>query len=219
MTYNSLHITKTTAAIGEGIFLAKDVADILQLPYHKVRYCMKGFWEHYTFGDDKNKAINFFSLLEFYIFYQLRNHGISSQKIKKVHTQMSKDLHTRYPFAHHKMRTDEKKRIWFEKFGHLIKADGKQQLDLEPILAGFVNRIVYGKNNIAEQYYPLENSNNIVIDPKHQFGQPTITGTNIKTQTIYSLHVAGEATETISNLYDISLIKVNDAVLFHKNAA
>ncbi len=51
---------------------------------------MNGFWQNYTFGEEKNKAINFHSLLEFYIFYQLGVHGISSQKIKKVHSLISK---------------------------------------------------------------------------------------------------------------------------------
>lgn len=203
--------------IGEGIFLTKDIAEILNLPYANVRYCMKGFWQGYTFGESKNKAVNFYSLLEFYIFYLLRHNNISSQKIKKVHALMSKELDTPYPFAHHKIRTDANNGIWYEKFGNLIKADGKKQIALEPMLKQFVQRIKYGKNNIAEQYYPLENSNNIVIDPKHQFGQPVISGTNIKTATVYSLYIAGEPKEFISSLYDIPIKKIKDAIHFHEH--
>lgn len=203
--------------IGEGIFLTKDVAEILNLPYANVRYCMRGFWQGYTFGEDGNKAINFYSLLEFYIFYLLRQNKISSQKIKKVHATMSKELNTLYPFAHYKIRTDKGNGIWYEKFGNLIKADGKMQISLEPMLKSFVQRIKYGKNNIAEQYFPLNKSTNIVIDPKHQFGQPVISGTNIKTATIYSLFSAGESQELISSLYNIPLIKVKDAISFHKH--
>jgi len=217
-TINNKPTHHSSPKLGEGIFLTKDVADILRLPYANVRYCMKGFWRAYTFGEENNKAINFYSLLEFYIFYQLRMFNISSQKIKKVHTLMAKELQTPYPFAHHKIRTD-KKGIWYEKFGNLIKADGRMQMDLEPLLSSFLEKIKYGKNSIAEQYFPLDKSENIVIDPKHQFGQPTISGTNIKTHTLYSLFAAGETKETISSLYNIPLIKVNDAVLFHKKAA
>lgn len=180
---------------------------------------MNGFWQNYTFGEEKNKAINFHSLLEFYIFYQLGVHGISSQKIKKVHSLISKELNNLFPFAHHKIRADRKKRIRYEKFDNLIKADGKQQMDLKPMLSDFLQKIKYGENDIAEQYYPLEKSNSIVIDPKHQFGQLTISGTNIKTQTIYSLYTGGESAETISELYSISLLKIKDAVTFHKQAA
>ena len=108
MTSN-IYINQITPKVGEGIFLAKDVAEIVRLPYQKVKYCMNGFWQNYTFGEEKNKAINFHSLLEFYIFYQLRVHGISSQKIKKVHSLISKELNTLYPFAHHKIRPIEKK--------------------------------------------------------------------------------------------------------------
>lgn len=210
---------KAIPKIGEGIFLASDIAKILNLPYSKVNSCMKGFWNSYTFGEDRNKAINFHSLIEFYIFFQLRSHNISAQKIKKVHSLMSKELNTPFPFAHNKISADKKKRIYYEKFDNLIKADGKRQMDLAPILDGFLHKLRYGKDQIAEQYFPLENSESVVIDPKHQFGQPTISGTNIKTQTIYSLYIAGEKTETISNLYNITLRKVEDAVKFHKLAA
>lgn len=210
---------KATPKIGEGIFLAADIAKILNLPYSKVNSCMKGFWNNYTFGEERNKAINFHSLIEFYIFFQLRTHGISAQRIKKVHTLMAKELNTPFPFAHNKISADKKKRIYYEKFENLIKADGKRQMDLAPMLDGFLHKLRYGKDDIAKQYFPLENSENIVIDPKHQFGQPIIAGTNIKTQTIYSLFKAGEKIETISNLYNIPMIKVKDAVTFHKIAA
>jgi len=210
---------KATPQIGQGVFLASDIAKILKLPYSKVNSCMKGFWQSYTFGEERNKAINFHSLIEFYIFYQLRSHDISAQSIKKVHTQMSKELNTPYPFAHNKISADKKKRVYYEKFDNLIRVDCKKQMRLAPMLEGFLHKLRYGKDHIAEQYFPLEDSDNVVIDPKHQFGQPTITGTNIKTQTIYSLFTAGEKIETISNLYNIPLRKVEDAVTFHNKAA
>ena len=35
------------------------------------------------------------------------------------------------------------------------------------MLSDFLQKIKYGENDITEQYYPLEKSNSIVIDPKH----------------------------------------------------
>ena len=57
--------------IGGGIFLTTDVAEILHIPYHKVKYLMAGFWQTQTFGRTRNKAVNFLALIEFYIYYYL----------------------------------------------------------------------------------------------------------------------------------------------------
>ena len=211
--------------IGGGIFLAKDVSKILNLPYSKVRHWLFELWDkrfadnwNYSFGEDGNKAIDFHTLIEFYIFYQLRERGVSSQQIQKVHKELSKDFGTKYPFAHAKFSTDGKE-VWYEKLGALVKANGKKQIDIKPIIQPFLKKIEFGANNVAERYFPLSKTKSIVIDPKHQFGQPTIFGTNIKTQSIFSLYKGGESKTTISDLYNISLKKVSDAIEFHKTAA
>src|SRR4051812_39537141 len=94
-----------TPKLGEGIYLTRDVADILKLPYHKVRYAMNGFWHSYQFGDERNKAVNFHALIEFYVYYHLRNEKVTAYEIKQFHSFLSKKLNTNYPFASVKMRT------------------------------------------------------------------------------------------------------------------
>jgi uncharacterized protein (DUF433 family) len=207
-----------TPKIGEGIFLTRDIANILGLKYEKVYPLMKGFWQSYTFGEQRNRAVNFYALIEFFVYYTLRKKGMSAQRIKKFHTQMSKDLGTKYPFAHHDIRTDYKN-IWSKEFENLVKADGKRQFDFLPLLNNFLHKITYGANNLAQEFHPLGKEKDVVVHPAHQFGQPIVTGTNIKTKTIFSLHKGGEKSKFISELYNIPLKKVRDAIFFHKHAA
>lgn len=227
MNTETINIQKNNIPkLGEGIFLVTDVAEILNLPLPKVRRWLLQFWDKnfgqeaglYSFGEERNRAVNFYTLIEFYTFYQLKNKGLSTQKIQKFHRQISKELKTKYPFAHSELSTDGKA-VWYKHLENIIKADGKKQIDLVHILKPFLHKIEFGKNKIAEKYYPLEKSKNVVVDPKHQFGQPTISGTNIKTKTIYNLYRSGEPNENICNLYDISLKKVKDAVCFHQKVA
>lgn len=211
-------------SIGGGIFLTNDVAEILHLPYQKVRRWMIEFWDtqlageyQYSFGEKGNKAINFYTLIEFYTFYQLRLKGLSTQKILKAHSIISKDLNTHYPFAR-SVRTDGRQ-IWYDYLDQLINANGKQQLDLKPILAPFLDRIEFGKNDYAERYFPLPNSKNVVVDPKHQFGQPTVYGRNIRTETLFKLYEGGESKKNISILYDLTSKQVSDAIRYYKRSA
>lgn len=207
-----------TPKLGEGIYLTRDVADILSLPYHKVYHLMRGFWNSYTFGGDGNKAVNFYALIEFYIYFQCRQNKMSAQKIKKYHAQLAKDFDTKYPFAHYRIRTDFKN-MWAESKGNLVKADGKHQYDLLPLLDKFLHKVSYDNNNMAVRFYPLGKATKVVVDPQFQFGQPIVDGTGIKTKSIYNLHLGGETDKRIGNLYNIEIDKVRDAIKFHTNAA
>ncbi|HTE09840.1 MAG TPA: DUF433 domain-containing protein [Chitinophagaceae bacterium] len=210
--------------LGEGIFLTSDVAEILQLPYSKVRRWIVELWDNrfangqtYSFGEQGNKAINFYTLIEFYTFYQLRLKGISAQKIQKAHKIISRELHTAYPFATN-IRTDGKE-IWYGYLDELVNANGKQQLDIKAILDPFLHKIEFGKNNLAELYFPLEKSKNVVVDPKKQFGQPVINGSSLRINTIKKLHEGGETKKTICLLYDLKSPEVEDALRYYKRAS
>jgi uncharacterized protein (DUF433 family) len=210
--------------LGEGIYLTSDVAEILRLSYSKVRRWMVELWDsrfsesgRYSFGDSKNRAVNFYTLIEFYTFYQLRMKGVSAQKIQKAHKTISKELKTPYPFATN-IRTDGRE-IWYDYLNELVGANGKQQLDLKAVLDPFLHRIDFGINSLAELFYPLDKSKNVVVDPKRQFGQPTITGRNLRIDTIKKLYDGGESKKNISLLYDLKPSEVNDALRYYKRAS
>jgi uncharacterized protein (DUF433 family) len=216
---NHAHIAEPR--INEGVYLLRDVSEILLIRTAKINRWLKDFWDgryasefSYSFGDKGNRAVNFYTLIEFHTFYQLRTRGISSQKIHKIHRTMANDLKTPYPFAGN-IRTDGKA-IWYEFLDSLIKADGKQQLDCKAIIAPFLEQIDFGADNLAARYFPLKKSRNVVVDPKHQFGQPTVTGRNIRLDVIRKLSEGGETTENICILYDLKASQVEDALQYYK---
>lgn len=218
--------------LGEGIYLTKDVAKILHLEYEKVYRWLGGYWAgnldedyNYAFGEPGNRAINFLSLIEFYTFYRLREKGVSSTTIRKLHNKLSDILNTPYPFAVAQDFYIEKKKtvktkktfVYYTYLDSLIKLDRKYQFSFS-FMEKFLEKIEFDENNIAVRFYPLAESRNVVVDPKHQFGQPVISGTNIKTQTIFNLFEGGESAENISILYNIGLDKINDAISFQDAA-
>lgn len=208
---------KQVPQLSQGIFLTKDIANILSLPYAKVRSGMAEFWDDYTFGEKGNLAVNFYTLIEFYTFYQLREKGISSQMIKKAHQKIAKELNTLYPFARN-IHTDGRE-IWYEFLENIVNADGKQQISIKPILLPFLTKIEFNKDDIADRYFPLSKSRQVVVDPKYQFGQPTITGTGIKVETIAQLYKGGESPQNIAALYNLKPNQVKDAIAYYKQSA
>jgi len=215
--------------LGEGIYLIKDVAKILRLDYAHVRRWINGYWTgalqfdcDYTFGEDGNKAINFLSLIEFYTFFKLRQKGLSTQELRELHQGLSIQCKHPYPFAiardFYVDKGKKKNFVYYDFLQSLIKHDKKKQFSLS-FVTDFIEKVEFDDNNIAKRFFPLEDSKNVVVDPKLQFGQPVITGTTIKTQAIYNLFKAGEPVSNICILYDICEEKALDAIKFHKNAA
>jgi uncharacterized protein (DUF433 family) len=215
ITTKKIHIEPK---IGEGVYSTQDISLLLDLPYHKVRQAMNGFWQNYTFGDKGDKSVNFLTLIEFYTYYRLREHGIKPSIIKKAHTEIAKHLNTPYPFARDIIHTDGKG-IWYDLLELLINADGSQQINIAPIVKPFLNRIQFNDNKLAEKYFPLEGSDKIVVDPKLQFGQPVISGTRIKAEIIHDFYSAGESKELICKLYNLSYEQVDDAITYYKQTA
>jgi uncharacterized protein (DUF433 family) len=214
--------------LGEGVYLAYDVAQILGLPYHKVRRLMSGYWQSYTFGSEQSRAINFYALIEFYLFYYLREQNFTPKEIKTMHARLAKDFHTKHPFASLQIRTipkatpDGKGEVWIDTNIALMKADGKLQPSFRTFVEPYLKQIEFGENKIARRFFPLVNFNkskNVVVDPLHQFGQPVINGTNLQTKTIYELFNSGESEANIGKLYDIPLNAVKDVITYYQKRA
>ncbi len=214
--------------LGEGVYLAYDVAQILGLPYYKVRRLMTGYWQSYTFGSEDSRAINFFALIEFCVYYYLREQNLTPKEIRNIHAKLAKDFHTKHPFASLDIKTIPKRtekgkgEIWIDQPMALMKADGKLQPAFRSFIEPFLKQIEFGENRIARRFYPLVNFNkskNVVVDPMHQFGQPVINGTNLQTKTVYDLHQAGESKENISKLYDITIAAVDDVLNYYQKRA
>lgn len=211
--------------IGEGIYSTIEVAEILNLPYHQVKNLMRGFWRTHTFGHERNKSINFFSLIEFYIYYYLREHGFTAQWIKKLHNDLKIDFDTPYPFAslkikpHKKISGKKKPEVWIDFRDCLMMADRKLQPSFRSFIEPFLDQIEYDNDFLAKRYFPLKKSRNVVVDPKKQFGKPIIEGSGVRTDVIYRYHLGGEKIENICNLYDLKPEQVRDAIQFHELAA
>lgn len=221
------HSTSTKPRIGEGIYLAKDISAILNLDILKVNRWLTSYWNgslgngiKYTFGE-KYKAVNFYSLIEFYTFYKLREKNVSVNQIKMLHDRLSELHNTPYPFAVScdifVSNTKKKNLLYYDHLGSLLDLNPKNQFSFS-FLNQFLEKIEFDDDNIASRFFPLNKSKNIVVDPKRQFGQPIINGTNIRTNTIFNLYKGGERIEDICSLYDIQKAAVRDAIKYEKAA-
>jgi uncharacterized protein (DUF433 family) len=222
---------QTKPMLGTGIYTIPDISLILGIPYSKINRWVNSFWNdkfaknysaQYTWNVDATKAVNFFTMIEIYTFYQLSLSGVTSREILNAHEKLSAQFNTPYPFAKKEiincLRTDGKKVLFEQRNGVIYSLDIRQQTYLGFIKEFFKN-LDFDDDSVALRLWPMGKEKSIVCDPHHQFGQPVISGTNINAETLYELYKSGEPEWFIADLYKLSVSKVNDAILFCKNAA
>lgn len=224
-----MNLSAAHSKLGEGIYSVSDISFLLKLPKHKVRRWLNDFWDSrlakkynqtYSWGQGRDQATNFYTLIEFYVFYSLRENGVSQKKIFEAHEIIARQLNTPYPFASAKLLTDGKSILYSLDDGTTVKADKTRQIALKQIIESFCKKIEFSGSSLAEKYYPLGRNKPIVVDPHHQLGQPVVEKTNVLAETIYNMHSAGETNQFLSRLYDISIREVQAAIsLFHNKAA
>lgn len=219
---------KKKPSLGIGLYTIPDVANILGLNRTLVRRWLSEYWGNQfndgkrslsSWGEGRNKAIHFFTLIEFYVFYQLRKQGVSAQNIVKSHEVIRGELDTPFPFANSVILTDGKK-IFYTTDGELIiNADRSKQINFKAIIEQFCHKIDFDKDRLALRYWPLGKEKNIVVDPHHQLGQPTVKNTNILAETLYTMYTAGEKISFISALYNVTDDDVKSSIEFFNKAA
>jgi uncharacterized protein (DUF433 family) len=223
-----LLLNKNKPTLGIGLYSVPDVARILGLELPFVRRWLKEYWENQfkakkkfqsTWGSGREKTVHFYTLIEFYVFYQLRKQGLSAQNIAKSHEIIAEELNVQFPFASSTILTDGKKILYKIEDDLIVNADKSRQLNFSAIIKDFCHQMDFGKDSLAIRYWPLGKEKNIVVDPHHQLGQPIIRNTNILAETLYRMYTAGEKINFISSLYDVSESDVKDSIEFFKKAA
>jgi uncharacterized protein (DUF433 family) len=224
--------------VGEGVYTVPDAAHILKFSQSKLRRWVSGYWRTFdevrkertvpvvdsgVWGDGRDRAFNFYTLIELYTIVALRDIGVSFKKIRRAREELSKRFKTKHPFAAHKLMSDGRQILVEIKEGDLqsiLELDAHGQTAIEQIIKPFCRKLEFNvQTELVEVYRPLGEKTSIIVSPHHGFGRPTIEGTNITSETIYNLVVAGEDRQTIEKLYDLSPSYIEEVIEFERRAA
>jgi uncharacterized protein (DUF433 family)/DNA-binding transcriptional MerR regulator len=224
--------------IGEGVYTVPDASHILKFPQTKLRRWVTGYWRTIQearkervvpvvdagiWGEGRERAFNFYTLIELYTIMALRNIGVSFKKIRHAREELARRFKTKYPFAAHQLMSDGKQILVEFKEGDLqalLELDTHGQMAIEQIIKPFCKKLEFNAQiDLVELYRPLGEKTSIIVNPHHGFGRPTIEGTNITTEAIYNLIIAGEDRQTIEKLYDLASSNIDEVIKFEKQAA
>lgn len=180
----------------------------------------------YSFGklaveeSGPRRHFNFLTLIEVFTIAELREFGVTPATLRRVRQELSERYETEFPFALEGLLVNGRKMLRQLGDEALLELGTNGQQAFERIVEPFCTRIDFDKHTQhAERYFPLGDNRQVVVDPKHSFGRPVVFGTNITTETLFSLHSSGEQPEDLANDYELSMDQVASAIEFESRRA
>jgi hypothetical protein len=136
-------------------------------------------------GSGKDRTFDFYTLIELFTIGQLRAHGLSWPTLRKARWELKERFQTRHPFALEGLLFDGCRPL--KELGNetLLELGSGGQTAFEKVITPFCKRLDFdATTKLASRFYPQGREGNVVVDPRHSFGKPVISGTNITTEAL-----------------------------------
>jgi uncharacterized protein (DUF433 family) len=218
---------ETTGRLSSGVYTIPDAAKLLQINQQLLRLWLTGYpvdsalaenrrfpglGELKTHGVGRDRHFGFLTLIEIFTAYQLRQRGFSMHKVRSFRTELAHRFQTEFPFALRGLLTVSSHRL-LKELGDdaLLELGTSGQTAFEKVLGPFCEKLDFDStSNLAARFFPNGRNSNIVVDPRHAFGQPVIIGTNLTTAALASRLRGGESESELANDFNLTEQQVRE---------
>jgi uncharacterized protein (DUF433 family) len=172
---------------------------------------------------DSKVALGFLDLIEVMFVGAFLDRGVSWPMIHKVRERAA-ELYpsVTHPFCTKQFVTDGQ-RVFTEVHretgeSSLLEIATDQHVFAE-ITRPFLKQLEFRDGTTLERWWPLGVDSHIVVDPKKNFGQPTMSGEGIATQVLAETVEANGSVDEVARWYEISPKSVQEAVDYERSLA
>lgn len=197
--------------MGTGVYYRAEAAHLLHLTASRLGRWVSGYtyWLRYQAQPSRRRqppvvktdlpqldgavALSFLELMELRVVKAFIDKGVSLQRVRKAAHLASQHFGTEHPFASRRVFTDGHS-IFASLSAHeddlrLIElaSDRHLQILFGEVLEPFLNEIDFDQTTaLAHRWWPLGRRRPVVLDPRIAFGAPTVAGTRVRTDTVFS---------------------------------
>jgi uncharacterized protein (DUF433 family) len=217
--------------LGHGVYTFSDAARLTRLRTARVRewflprrsrQATTPVFESDYSGETSETIISFLDLVEVFVAGQLRERGISLQRVRKVHAALSEQFSTDHPFCRQEVRTKGKAvfAVGLDELGRQEIFDVlTKQRAFPRIIKPFLKSLDYHPQNFLASRWNIYRG--IIVTPEICFGQPIVESAGIPTSILSNAYFAnGKNFGVVAKWYGLTTEEVRAAVRFeHKMAA
>jgi uncharacterized protein (DUF433 family) len=146
--------------------------------------------------------------------------GVSWRTMRRAHARAQKELNTTHPFCSNRIATDGKNILLRQ-----AKEDSDEALinlvtnqrEFRRIVQDFLKELEFSGSDII--WYPLGKQRQIVVDPKRNFGQPTVARSGVPSQVLARSVRANASSDLVAKWFEVQPEEIRDAVEFEESLA
>jgi uncharacterized protein (DUF433 family) len=220
--------------LNTGLYTVSEAARLTRIPAGKIRRWIRGYtfrkgesvrhsdavWQTEIKPLDDKAALSFRDLLELRFVDAFIKAGVSWVTMRRAHTAAQEELKTTHPFCSKRIATDGKnillKQAEEDSDEALINLVTDQR-EFSRIVQDFLKELEFSGDDIV--WWPLGKNRQIVVDPRRNFGQPTVAKSGVPATTLARSVKANSSIDIVARWYEAQRDEVRDAVEFEDSLA
>ncbi len=220
--------------LNTGLYAVPEAARLTRVSVGKIRRWIKGYsykkgasvrhsdavWQGEIKPLGDKIALSFRDLLELRFVDAFIRAGVSWRTMRRAHTKAQAELQTTHPFCSNRIATDGKNilmRQAEEDSDQALLNLVTEQHEFSRIVQNFLKELEFSGDDII--WWPLGKQRQIVVDPRRNFGQPTVARSGVPADTLARSVKANSSQEIVARWYEVQPDEIRDAVAFEKSFA
>jgi uncharacterized protein (DUF433 family) len=220
--------------LNTGLYTVPEASRLTRISTGKIRRWIKGYdfrtsgsirhsdavWQGEIKPLDNKLALSFRDLLELRFVDAFIRAGVSWRTMRRAHTNAQSELRTTHPFCSNRIFTDGRSillRQAEEDSDEALVNLATDQKEFSRIVETFRKELEFSGTDIV--WWPLGKWRQIVLDPRRNFGQPTVTKSGVPAATLARSVKANSSQEIVARWYEVHPDEVRDAVEFEESLA
>jgi len=220
--------------VNTGIYSVSEAGRLTRIPAGKIRRWIKGYsfrtgksvrhsdavWQMDIKPLDDKLALSFRDLLELRFVDGFIKAGVSWKTMRHAHANARRELETTHPFCSQRIATDGKNillRQAEEDSDEALLNLVTSQREFSRIVHDFLKELEFCGDEIV--WWPLGKNRQIIVDPRRNFGQPTVAKSGVPAQVLARSVRANSSEELVARWYEVQRDEIRDAVEFEESLA
>lgn len=211
-----------------------EAARLTRVSVGKIRRWLKGYnfrsgerirhsdavWQGELRSVENKLALSFRDLLELRFVDAFICAGVGWRTMRRAHAKAQRELQTTHPFCSNRIFTDGRSILLRqgEQDSDQILIDlATDQAEFSRIVEPFRKELEFSGSDII--WWPLGKERQIVVDPRRNFGQPTVARSGVPAETLARSVKANASQKIVAHWYEVQPDEVRDAVEFARSLA
>ena len=217
--------------LNTGLYTVPEAARLTRVSVGKVRRWLRGYnfksgdrvhhsdavWQGELAPIEDKLALSFRDLLELRFVDAFIRAGVSWRTMRKAHAKAQDKLVTTHPFCSNRIFTDGRSillRQGEEDCDQVLINLANDQSEFSRIVEPFRKELEFSGDDIV--WWPLGKKRQIIVDPRRNFGQPTVATSGVPAIVLAKSAEANKSIDEVARWYEVQSEEVRDAVAFEE---